>query len=173
MIVLMITRVGVGVDSHRFISPSESQKAKKPLILGGVLISQCGSLALEGNSDADVVIHAITDAISGITGRNIIGEISDKMAQRGQTSSAAYLELAVKDLDERSCRIVHVSISIEAARPRLEPHLTAMRKHLSGLLNISISDIGITATSGEGLSAFGKGLGIKAIAVVTSLCGQI
>ncbi|HPQ19759.1 MAG TPA: 2-C-methyl-D-erythritol 2,4-cyclodiphosphate synthase, partial [bacterium] len=68
----MEVKTGIGQDSHKFVSA----KKEKPLILGGIIFE--GEKGLEGNSDADVVLHSITNAISGITGKNILGEISDK-----------------------------------------------------------------------------------------------
>jgi 2-C-methyl-D-erythritol 2,4-cyclodiphosphate synthase len=157
-------KVGLGQDSHRF----EPDETSKPLILGGVFISGCPGL--EGNSDADVVLHALTNAISGISGVNILGKVSDELClNKGITNSVAYLEKALETLG--AFRICHVSASIECKRPKLASHITTMREEIARRLQLSINDVGITATSGEGLTAFGRGEGIQVLAIVTACTG--
>jgi 2-C-methyl-D-erythritol 2,4-cyclodiphosphate synthase len=153
-------RVAIGQDSHRFTEPGD----KKKLILGGVLIE--GYPGLKGNSDADVVLHAITNAISGISCVNILGKRADDLClNKGITDSTVYLKEAVATLGNKE--IIHVSISIEALIPKLLPYIDSMRSSISGLLNIDINSVGITATSGEGLTEFGKGNGIFCTAIIT------
>ncbi len=154
-------KVAIGQDSHRF----EPDSSEKRLILGGVLIE--GSPGLEGNSDADVVIHALTNAISGITCVNILGKEADRMCREGITDSRAYLKAAMNHMKKDS-RILHVSISIEALRPKLSPFVERIRTSLAGLLGIAQDSIGITATTGEGLSEFGKGNGIFCTVILTA-----
>ena len=154
-------KTGIGQDSHRF----EDQPGSKPLVLGGIHIA--GYPGLVGNSDADVVLHALTNAISGISGKNILGRISDEMCLvNGITDSRAYLVKALETLEEY--RIVHVSITIEGKRPKFEPHIEEMKKNIAGLLSLQASQIGITATSGEGLPAFGRGDGLQVFVVATA-----
>lgn len=156
----MNIRVGLGQDSHRF----DRKNPKKKLILGGVIFE--GFPGLKGNSDADVIMHAITNAISGVTGVNILGERSDYLCQgKGITDSSVYLKDAMRFL--KKMRLVHVSVSIEAKTPKISPRIDEMKVALSNILELSPNDIGITATSGEGLSPFGRGEGIQAFAVVT------
>jgi 2-C-methyl-D-erythritol 2,4-cyclodiphosphate synthase len=151
----------IGQDSHRF----EGRGSKKPLMLAGVKIP--GSAGLEGNSDADVVLHALTNAVSGISGVNILGKISDGMClKRGITDSRAYLKRALATLGD--FRLVHVSVSVEAKRPKLEKLIPAMKRSLAKLCGLSARDIGITATTGEGLTAFGRGEGIQAFVIVSA-----
>ncbi|NLX64593.1 MAG: 2-C-methyl-D-erythritol 2,4-cyclodiphosphate synthase [Clostridiaceae bacterium] len=153
-------RVGIGQDSHRFTEPNENKK----LVLGGVVID--GYHGLKGNSDADVVLHAITNAISGISCVNILGKRTDELClDQGITDSAVYLKEALATLGNKE--IIHVSISIEALIPKLSPHIESMRKNISGMLGIDINSVGITATSGEGLTEFGKGNGIFCTAIIT------
>jgi 2-C-methyl-D-erythritol 2,4-cyclodiphosphate synthase len=152
----------IGQDSHRF----EERNSKKPLMLCGVKIPACPGLA--GNSDADVVLHALTNAVSGISGVNILGRISDRMClKQGIRDSRAYLQKALESLQD--CRLVHVSVSIEAQRPKLQRHIPAMRRSLARLCGCAVSDIGITATTGEGLTSFGRGEGIQAFVVVSAV----
>jgi 2-C-methyl-D-erythritol 2,4-cyclodiphosphate synthase len=154
-------KTGIGQDSHAFEGPG----AEKPLMLGGVRIPDCPGLA--GNSDADVVLHALTNAVSSISGKNILGTISDELClTRGIKDSAAYLAKALESLGEY--RILHVSIAIEGKRPKLEPYFGKMKESLAHLLSLHSADIGITATTGEGLTAFGRGEGLQAFAVVTA-----
>lgn len=143
----------LGEDSHR-VAPQKT----KPLILGGIVFEK-PCFCLEANSDGDVVLHAVTNAISGITGVNILGKIADTMCQDGITNSAAYLKKALEYMPETH-EIHHVSISIEALRPKFAPHIDAMRHNIAALLGLDYSDVCIQATTGEGLTEFGKGNGI-------------
>lgn len=153
-------RVGLGQDSHAF---EPGHKSKK-LILAGVIFDDAPPL--RGNSDADVVFHAITNAISGVSGVNILGKISDEMCKnQGITDSKAYLVEALKTLENR--KIVHVSSSIECLKPKITPHMDAMKQSIASVLGISAIDVGITATTGEQLTAFGKGEGIQVFSIVT------
>lgn len=142
----------IGQDSHRV-----SLSKDKPLILGGVEFDS--GFSLEANSDGDVVLHAITNAVSGATGVNILGKPADEMCKKGIKDSAMYLAEALKYMDNNT-QIVHVSISIEGARPKFAPKITEMRKKIAELLNLNLMCVGITATTGEGLTEFGKGNGI-------------
>lgn len=151
----------IGQDSHAFVP----RNSRKPLVVAGVAIPGC--LGLAGNSDADVVLHAITNAVSGISGVNILGAVADTLCRdRGIRDSRVYLAKALETL--RQWRVTHVSVSIEAKRPKFAPHIPAMRASIARLCSLSIDDVGITATTGEGLTSFGKGRGIQALAVVTA-----
>lgn len=156
-------KIGIGQDSHRIQEPAEG----KLLVLGGVTLTE--KFALEGNSDSDVILHAITNAISGITGKPILGPIADKMCQAGNKNSAAYLAKALDDLDEKGYKLSHLSVSIECQRPKILPVLSAIRERVATLTELTTEDIGITATSGEGLTDFGKGLGVQALAIATAM----
>ena len=150
-------KAAIGQDSHRF-----EETPGKPLILGGVVFP--GEVGLLANSDGDVVLHAITNAVSGITVRNILGRVADEMCQRGITDSAEYLREALKSLEGR---IVHLSISMECLRPKISPMIPAMQEKIAELLGVEPAAIGITATTGEGLTDCGKGLGISVLCILT------
>jgi 2-C-methyl-D-erythritol 2,4-cyclodiphosphate synthase len=151
----------IGQDSHRF----ELDGSLKPLILGGVTIPDHPGLS--GNSDADVILHAITNGISGLTGINILGKISDDLClKEGITDSVAYLEKALDTL--RNYIIVHVSITVEARRPHLAHHIPAIRQSIASLLNVTVEHVGLTATTGEGLTSFGRGEGIQVFVILTA-----
>lgn len=152
-------KVGIGQDSHRF----NETKGEKKLILGGVEFE--AQLSMEANSDGDVVLHAITNAISGVTCQNILGKISDEMClKQGIFDSEAYVKEALKYLNGR---IVHLSISIECKVPKISPKIEEMRKKIARILQIGENSVGITATSGEGLTECGKGKGISVFACIT------
>lgn len=153
-------KVGIGQDSHRF----DFEDKEKKLILGGVVFDDAPPL--EGNSDADVILHSITNAISGVTCVNILGPISDDLClNKGIKDSKVYLKEALKYL--KDSRILHLSISIECLIPKITPKIPELRKSLSELLNMPENSIGITATTGEGLTAFGQGKGIQVFSCIT------
>lgn len=159
----MQIKTGLGQDSHRF----DFTNKNKPLILGGVIFEDATPLA--GNSDADVVLHALTNAISGITGVNILGAVSDKLCnEQGIIDSRVYLLNAVKYLE--NWQISHISFSIEGKCPKIAPKVNEMKNCISQLLGISPQAIGITATSGEELTSFGRGEGIQVLCIVTATC---
>jgi len=151
----------LGQDSHQF----EPEGTVKPLVLGGVAIPGCPGLA--GNSDADVVLHAITNAVSGLHGVPVLGALSDELClKKGIRDSRVYLGRSLALLTKY--RLVHVSVSIEAQRPRLAGHLQAMRESIARICLLTENHVALTATSGEGLTAFGRGEGIQAFAVVSA-----
>jgi len=154
----MTAKTGIGQDSHAF------EKAPgKPLILAGIKLDH--PIGLKGNSDADVVLHSITNAVSSITGNNILGLVADQLCQEGVTDSSNFLKLALDDLGD--WRISHIAIAIECLKPKISPQIDSMKKSIAKLCHINKTDVGITATTGEGLTAFGKGEGIQAITIVT------
>jgi len=154
-------KVGIGQDSHRF----DFNDRDKKLILGGVVFE--GHPPLQGNSDADVILHSITNSISGVTCVNVLGTISDEMClKHGIKDSREYVLEALKHMDKHS-KIVHVSISIECSTPKITPRIPELRRSISGLLDIPENCIGITATSGEGLTPFGQGQGIQVFSCIT------
>jgi 2-C-methyl-D-erythritol 4-phosphate cytidylyltransferase len=157
----MRIKTGLGQDSHRF----ESTKTTKKLKLGGIVFE--GKTALEGNSDADVVLHSITNAISSITGKNVLGKVADELCKSGITDSSIYLKHALDELQKISWKIEHISISIECKLPQISPKIEAMKNNICKLTNIKNSDIGITATTGENLTDFGKGKGIQVFSIIT------
>lgn len=150
---------GIGQDSHR----TASEPTTVPMILGGVVFD--GYPALVANSDGDVVLHALTNAVSGITGENVLGERADIICRSGQKDSRVYLKEALKFLRGR---VTHVSFTIECREPHISPKVAEMRSTIGGLLNLPPERVGITATSGEALTDFGRGLGISVFCIVTA-----
>jgi 2-C-methyl-D-erythritol 2,4-cyclodiphosphate synthase len=161
---------GIGQDSHRFMQPVEANlksadKWPKQLILAGVVFP--GETPLVANSDGDAVLHALTNAISGVTGINILGAIADQMCKSGITDSAAYLEKGLSFARDQGWELTHISISIEAKRPKITPMIGPMKLRIGELTGIDPQKVGITATTGEGLTRFGEGEGIMVFCSVT------
>ena len=102
-------KVAIGQDSHRI----DYTNTDKKLLLGGIEFDE--KFSIIANSDGDVVLHSITNAISGITGKNILGKVSDEMCKKGITNSEEYLKEALKYLNNR---VIHLSISIECQTPK-------------------------------------------------------
>jgi len=158
----MKVKTGLGQDSHRFDFDNKNKK----LILGGVIFE--GAPPLKGNSDADVVLHAVINAVSGITGVNILGTVADKLcAEYNITDSRGYLQESLKYLD--GWKICHLSCSIECQKPKISPKINEMKASLANLLKLTVQDIGITATTGEELTAFGRGEGIQVLCIITAV----
>ncbi len=158
----MIVRTGIGQDSHRFLA-SESSKL---CVLGGVIFEDMPGLS--ANSDGDVIIHALCNAITSLTGVNILGGIADELFKKdGITDSQVYLEKALESLGNQ--KISHVAITIEAKRPRFQEKIIEMRQSLARIMGLQVNQIGITATSGDGLTDFGCGDGIQAFSIVTTI----
>lgn len=157
-------KIGIGQDSHRF-DPSGTKK----LILGGVVVDSEKSFIT--NSDGDVVLHALTNAISGITCVNILGKIADEMClDQGILNSSEYVKEALKYLN--GLIISNVSFSIECATPNISPIIPDMRNYIANLLDIEANCVGITATSGEQLTEFGKGNGVQVFCTVCAVSAK-
>lgn len=150
-------RVGIGYDVHRLV-------AGRKLILGGVEIPHLKGL--EGHSDADALMHAICDAILGAIGEGDIGSFFPNTDPRWRdAASSVFLEEAVRQVTRRQGRIVNIDASIIAEQPRLLPHIPEMKKKLAGALQIALKNIGVKATTNEGLGFTGREEGIAAMAV--------
>ena len=150
----------IGQDSHRFGEPS----GDCTIMLGGVAVPS--DRPILANSDGDVILHAITNAISGLTGNIILGGIADKLClEEGIKDSSVYLKKALEDLGDSE--IVHCSMTVECLVPKLKPYRDAIRARVGELLNIPASSVGITATTGEGLTAFGRGEGIQVFVILS------
>jgi 2-C-methyl-D-erythritol 2,4-cyclodiphosphate synthase len=154
-------RVGLGQDSHAF----EPESSTKPLILGGVTF--LGHPGLLANSDGDAVLHALFNALSSAIGKRSLGIYADPICRSGVTDSREYLKLALDMTRQAGYTINNVSVSVEARRPKIEPAAEQMKKSLAALLGIAHDQVGITATSGEGLTAFGRGEGIQVFVIVS------
>ncbi|NGX43321.1 MAG: 2-C-methyl-D-erythritol 2,4-cyclodiphosphate synthase [Chlamydiae bacterium] len=158
----MTVRTGMGQDSHRFLPPDSS----KPCIIGGLIFDDAPGI--NANSDGDVVFHALCNAITSLTGELILGAIADDLCLKdGITDSEVYLKEALKTLEKQ--KITHIAICIEGKKPKFKERFMEMRENVARVLRISISQVGITATSGEGLTDFGCGDGVQALATITTV----
>lgn len=121
---------------------------------------------MASDSDGDVVFHAICNAITSVTGIQILGGIADDLCQKdGITDSQVYLEKALETLQRQ--KIEHLAIAIEAKRPRLQRRIEEMRSKIAGLMKLQLHQVGITATASDGLTEFGLGEGIQCICIIT------
>lgn len=154
-----MTRVGIGYDIHRLVPG-------RKLILGGVEIPH--ALGLEGHSDADVLSHAIADALLGAIGERDIGHHFPNTDEtiRG-ISSLQILRRVGELIAANRGRIVNVDASLVAEAPKINPHLEQMRAALSEALGISARNIGLKATTNERLGSIGRREGIAAMAVAS------
>lgn len=154
-----MTSTGLGYDIHRFIHG-------RPLVLGGVTIPH--SRGLEGHSDADVLSHAIADAVLGAIGESDIGHHfpNTDPAIRG-ISSLEILRKASELVAARGGKINNVDSTLVAEEPKIGPHVFTMREKISGALGIPSARVAVKATTNEGLGTIGRGEGIAAMAVAT------
>ena len=154
-----MTLSGIGYDVHRFAE-------ERPLILGGVEIPH--SHGLEGHSDADVLCHAIADAILGAIGERDIGHHFPNTDEsiRG-ISSLEIVRKAVDLVTRQGGRVLNVDASVVAEAPKIAPHLAAMKANLAEATGISAKRVGLKATTNEHLGFIGRGEGIAALAVAS------
>jgi len=152
-------RVGFGQDSHPF-------DTNKKCILGGIEV-KCEKGGLSGNSDGDVVVHAMCAAIEQALGRKNFSTYSDDMCKNGIVDSKEYLKIAISHMKQDNYIINNIGISIEAKTPKILPVEDKMKECLAPFLETDIENIGINATTGEGLTAFGKGEGVQVFVIVS------
>ena len=155
-----MSRVGLGQDSHRF-----SADSARKLVLGGVDVPD--EAGLEGNSDADVVLHALCRALEQAIGGEDFSRYADEMSRRGINDSREYVAVARANVERAGYRVNNVGVSIEAQRPKIDPLRERMQASNAAMLGIATHDVGISATSGEKMTPFGKGEGIQALVIVS------
>ncbi len=153
------SRIGLGQDSHKFID-------EKQLKLGGILIEH--EKGLEGNSDGDVILHALFNAFSQAIGMRSIGCYADDMClEQGITDSREYLKFIYEKVKEKGYAVNNIGIMVEALKPRMEKYHDKIKESISKLIGCEVSQIGLTFTSGEELTSFGRGEGMQCFVVVT------
>lgn len=153
-------RVGLGFDSHCFL------QNKKGGVLGGVFVKNMPAVAAE--SDGDVILHAIATALSQAIGGGSLGTFA-KPLQTKKCSSKRYVETILKRVRQKNLRVHSVGVMIECAMPKIDPLVSSMKKSIAKILDINSTFIGITATSGEGLTPYGKSKAIACTAIVSLL----
>jgi len=157
-----MVKIGLGQDSHSF-----ENKTTKPLVLGGVKLADNGGL--RANSDGDVILHSLCNALSSAIGEDSLGTWADKMyLEKGIKDSKKYVGYIFQKVKKLDFIVENISVSVEAKKPRLSlDDIYKIKKRITQLLEVKITQIGITFTSGEGLTAFGKGEGIQVLSIVS------
>jgi 2-C-methyl-D-erythritol 2,4-cyclodiphosphate synthase len=155
----MSVRTGIGWDSHRLVEG-------RPLILGGVELEH--DRGLLGHSDADVLTHAVIDALLGAAGLDDIGALfPDTDAAYKDADSLALLRDVVGRVAAAGLAIEHVDTTVIMERPKLSPHRAAIRAALAAGLGVAETAVNVKASTGEGLGFVGRGEGVAALAVAT------
>ncbi|MDD3717311.1 MAG: 2-C-methyl-D-erythritol 2,4-cyclodiphosphate synthase [Actinomycetota bacterium] len=154
----MQNRVGLGFDAHAFA-------AGRKLILGGVEVTH--QRGLEGHSDADVLVHALMDAMLGACGDTDIGtHFPDTDPAYSGISSLVLLEEVAGILRDKGYRVVNADCVVVAQEPRLSPYIDLMRERIAKTMRIDAARVAVKATTTEGMGFTGRGEGIAAIATV-------
>jgi 2-C-methyl-D-erythritol 2,4-cyclodiphosphate synthase len=155
----MQLRIGNGYDIHRLVPG-------RPLILGGLTLHHPDGLGLDGHSDADVLVHALMDALLGALGLGDIGQHfpPDDARWRG-ANSLELLGRVMELVRQRGWQVVNVDTVVVAERPKLRPHIEAMRESIATHLGVEADRVGVKATTHEGLGPVGREEGIAAHAV--------
>jgi 2-C-methyl-D-erythritol 2,4-cyclodiphosphate synthase len=158
-ILTAMNHVGIGYDVHQLVGG-------RKLILGGVDIPH--DKGLDGHSDADVLMHAICDAVLGAMGEPDIGHFFPNTDARWQGApSKVFLEEAARQVAFREGRIVNIDATLIAQRPKVSPHIQAMKMNIAAALSLNINRVGIKATTNEHLGFVGREEGIAAMAVAS------
>lgn len=154
-----MNRTGIGWDSHRLV-------AGRPLVLGGVRLES--EVGLEGHSDADVLTHAVIDAVLGAAGLDDIGtHFPDTDPKFKDADSIALLEESARLVAQAGFAVVNVDATVMLEAPKIGSHRAQMRERLATALGLEPSQVNVKATTGEGMDAVGRGEGAAAIAVAT------
>ncbi|MBI2139587.1 2-C-methyl-D-erythritol 4-phosphate cytidylyltransferase [Candidatus Woesearchaeota archaeon] len=157
-LVIQADRIGFGQDSHKFdINP-------KRLILGGVEIPN--ENGLEANSDGDVILHALFNAISTAVGGKSLGFYADPLCRQGIKTSRVYLEVALGMAKEKGFAVSNIAVMVEGKKPRLFSYEGRIKANIARLCLLNEEQVGIAATSGEELTAWGKGEGLQCFCAV-------
>jgi 2-C-methyl-D-erythritol 2,4-cyclodiphosphate synthase len=154
-----MNHVGIGYDVHQLV-------AGRKLYLGGVEISH--AKGLDGHSDADVLMHAICDAVLGALGEDDIGHFFPNTDKRWKDKrSKVFLEEAARQVKFREGRIINVDSTLIAQQPKIAPHIRRMKENIAEALGVNINRIGIKATTNELLGFIGREEGIAAMAIAS------
>jgi 2-C-methyl-D-erythritol 2,4-cyclodiphosphate synthase len=155
----MGARSGIGYDSHRF-------EAGRRLVIGGVQIESARGLA--GHSDADVLTHAIIDALLGAAGLGDIGvHFPDSDGAYAGADSIALLGEVLASVAAEGWQVVHVDTTLLMERPKIGPYRTAIRESLAAALGLDARAVNVKASTGEGMGFVGRLEGVAALAVAT------
>lgn len=151
--------VGIGQDSHKFSN-------KKGLVLGGLKIADENKL--EGDSDGDVMLHSLCNAILQALGDKSLGAFADKMClKKGIKDSRKYLKKVINKMKRKKYKLNNIGFMVEGKRPNIDKISPKLKKNISDLTGLPDTRIGITATTGEKLTSFGKGRGLQVFSIVS------
>lgn len=154
-------RTGIGQDSHRFLR----EKSDKKCVLGGLVFEDAPGM--DADSDGDVIFHAICNAITSLTHVPILGRIAiDLCHNEGVTNSRVYLEKAMDTLLNQ--KVEHVALTIEGQRPKFQKRSEEIRRSIVEAMGLEMGQVGITFTSGDGLTSFGRGEGLMCYCILTA-----
>jgi 2-C-methyl-D-erythritol 2,4-cyclodiphosphate synthase len=154
-------RTGIGQDSHRFLDDSSDKKC----VIAGLFFQ--GAPGMDADSDGDVVFHAICNAITSLTHVPILGKVAIELCHKeGITDSRVYLQRALETL--HSQKIEHIALSIEGKRPKFQHRSEEIRKSVADAVAIEVDRVGITFTSGDGLTSFGLGEGLMCSCILST-----
>ena len=159
-----MTFVGIGFDSHRLA-------AGRRLLIGGVEIAY--ELGLDGHSDADVLAHAVIDALLGAAGLGDIGaHFPDSDERWRDADSMQLLAAVVRSVLDARLEIVNVDCTVVMEAPKLAPHRQTIRERLAGELGLEIARVNVKASTGEGMGFVGRGEGVAALAIAALRSGD-
>jgi 2-C-methyl-D-erythritol 4-phosphate cytidylyltransferase/2-C-methyl-D-erythritol 2,4-cyclodiphosphate synthase len=149
-------RIGQGFDAHRLVSG-------RPCLLGGVVVdSESG---LDGHSDGDVVLHALADALLGSAAAGDLGStFGESRPEWKGAASSRFVEEALRRIGR--ARVLNVDVTVVGLRPRLSPFRDAIRARIAELLGIAVNQVSVKASSGNGLTDFGRGDGVAASVIL-------
>ena len=154
-----MNHVGIGYDVHQL-------KTDRPLILGGVVIEH--NTGLDGHSDADVLMHAICDAVLGAIGEGDIGSFFPPSDPQWKNApSKIFLEEAARQIAKRNGQLINVDAMLIAEAPKITPHIPTMKENIATALGIAADAVGIKATTNETMGFVGRGEGMAAHAVAS------
>lgn len=152
-------RIGIGQDSHLF------EEGKNGLVLAGIRLPNENKL--QANSDGDVILHAVFNAISQAIGDRSLGFYADSLCEKGVKDSRKYLLPILKKVRKQGFRLNSLGLMLECKTPKIDSLSAKFKKSLSQLLDLDVRKIGITATSGDNATIFGEGYGIQCFAIVS------
>lgn len=158
----MVLRIGHGFDAHRLVPG-------RPCVLGGVVVDS--DFGQEGHSDGDAVLHALADALLGAAAAGDLGSMfgESRPEWRGAASSRFVEEVLVQT---GRPKVLNVDVTVVGLRPRLAPYREAIRARIAELLGITVGQVSVKASSGNGLTDFGKGDGVAASVILLAEVGS-
>jgi 2-C-methyl-D-erythritol 2,4-cyclodiphosphate synthase len=157
-----LQRTGIGQSSRRFLPEGSS----KPCMIGGIIFEDVQGF--DADSDGDVIYQAICNSITSLTGVPILTGIALELIHMdGYTDSQVYLEHALATLGKQ--KVVHVALTLEGKKPRFKDQINLMREKIAQVMGLSIDQVGISTTLGDGLTDFGCGDGVQCFAMLSTI----